>query len=282
MTGPRSARRPRAPRRRCEVEGDAAGLGLVGAGLGELDDDREAELLRGRDRLLGRRADALRDDRDPVGRRAGRAPRRARASLVAAPSARRRALRGGVDVSSRRHRAAGRRSHAARSAASRAPVPRTRGRRTRGSPARASAAVSLARRSTRARACRRRRVPPRRDGAATWASAVTVGTKRTITASTPGSASTSGSTARRSSSLPSRACRSGSRCSPRRGGRRERARGLVGEGRQLEPCGLARVGAEDSEAAGVRQHGHAAAARRGWLESSAATSRSSSSVSARG
>ena len=64
--------------------------------------------------------------------------------------------------------------------------------------------------------------------------------------------------------------------------RREGSAGLLGERRQLEPGGLAGVGAEDPEPAGVRQH-----ARRGvrcgtgWQESSAATSSRPDSVSAR-
>ena len=67
---------------------------------------------------------------------------------------------------------------------------------------------------------------------------------------------------RRSPPSPSRAGRSGSRGSPRAAARGASARArLVGELGQLEPGGLAGVGAEDPEPARVREHGDAAAAR---------------------
>ena len=63
---------------------------------------------------------------------------------------------------------------------------------------------------------------------------------------------------------PSRACRRGSRPTPRRGSARgERRARLLGELRQLEPCRLAGVGAEDPEPAGVREHRDAPPSRDG-------------------
>ena len=67
---------------------------------------------------------------------------------------------------------------------------------------------------------------------------------------------------RRSRPWPTRACRPDSRRSPRPAAARASARRrLVGERRKLQPRGLARVGAEDPEAAGVREDGDAPAAR---------------------
>ena len=62
--------------------------------------------------------------------------------------------------------------------------------------------------------------------------------------------------------------------------RRARA-GLVAELGELEPGGIAGVGAEDAQAAGVREHATRRPRGSGWVESSAAASTSSSSVSAR-
>ena len=94
------------------------------------------------------------------------------------------------------------------------------------------------------------------------APATTGGTKRTISAS-----SRRVGEQRRDRRLvglrrsPSRACRPGSRGSPRRAGPARAAPRLLARLRQLEPGRLAGVGAEDPEPAGVRQHADAAAAR---------------------
>ena len=63
-----------------EVERDAAGLRLVRAGRGGLDDGREAELARRRDRLVGVAATRSRNERDAVRERAARGSRPGRAT----------------------------------------------------------------------------------------------------------------------------------------------------------------------------------------------------------
>ena len=92
--------------------------------------------------------------------------------------------------------------------------------------------------------------------------ALTAGTKSAMTESTPGSASSSGRTlfvrglGRRSQHVDGIG-----EARLFREQRREGSNRVLGERGQLEPRGFARVGAQDPEAAGVRQHRDPAASR---------------------
>ena len=255
--------------------------------LGGLHDDRVAELARGRDRRPapwprraparpGRRtrraarasaggrasrspaATALGDERPAAARsslerrdRPGRPPQPL-AALHGAPER----LRGRLGIREGRHRARSAASVARPSALTNDGEHRlVRGRSRRGPAIAAPTSSASARPAGRRGRSRRRRAGRRARAAAP---------PRKLSAV-----------------APSRACRPGSPSSPRRAARRERGARLLRERRQLEPGGLARVGAQDPEPAGVRDHGDAAPARHRLVESSAATSISSSSVPAR-
>ena len=193
----RCARLLRGPRRRsARFERDAAALGLVHAGGGRLEDDGKAERARGCDGLVGvaRRPARGRAARRTPSAALGSRPARARRRRSSASAVVDEPARGGaVDAVER--------GNACRQGGAATPPARRR-RRARARP---TPDTRTSRRAIRRRAalpaCRRRSRRPRapasrtararrvsRIAAATSsAPATTGGTKRTITASTPGS-----------------------------------------------------------------------------------------------
>ena len=285
MTGTRCAPRRRAPRPRRPGRARRRRSPSCARPARRLDDSGEAELRRRRGRGIGVVGDPLRDDRHPVG-----LEQLARLGGVEPDSSaareRRSTTRARVGASTpveRRHgpeRAAqplGAPGRAAERTSRRLRV----GERGDGRPARSAAGTPVGRHDDREHRLVRRRSPSRRvdRGRDLVRGRAHGGTKSTIDGvHAAGRPARPAAPPRRSPPSPSRACRPGSRRSPRRAAAAPARRRSPRQRRQLEAGRVAGVRAEDAEPAGVREHCDAAAARHRLRESSAATSISSSSA----
>ena len=248
-----------------EIECDATGIRLVSAGLRGLHDDRVAEVSGPPRQPTRRRLRPARRRGDPYACRSWRASRGSSRDVLTAlerlgddlrPADRRRrvwgwprAAGGASRHARRRARAPGRQDSGYANAATRLSPERS----ASGTPAPAMSTAS----SGFPDGLGSRDVVDR--SATSSATAVTVGTKSVITASTCGSCTNS----RRASAYvwavapPEHV----DRVRETRLGRQERRQRyacLLGQLGQLQACGIAGIGAQNSEPTGIREHGHPA------------------------